>query len=68
MVVGQIVGVVKTFHVPQLEKIRMGEIAMDVVSPAMLYARTTIRRRRHITRLQFRQVSAAPSRVVMVGV
>ena len=52
MAVGQIVGVVKTFHVPQLEKIRMGEIAMDVVSPAMLYARTTIRRRRHITRLQ----------------
>ncbi len=39
---GQIVGVVKRFHVPQPEKIKMGVIAMDVVSLAMLCVRMTI--------------------------
>ena len=68
MAVGQIVGVAKTSHVPQLEKIKMGEIAMDAASLVMSYVKMTIHRRRHITRLQFRQVSAAPSRVVMAGV
>ena len=66
--VGQIVGVAKTSHVPQLEKTRMDEIAVDVVFLVMSSVKMTIHRRRHITRLQFRQVSAAPSRVVMAGV
>ena len=68
MVVGQIVGVAKTSHVPQLEKIKMGEIAMDAASLVMSYVKMTIHRRRHITRPQFRQVSVAPSLVVMAGV
>ena len=68
MVVGQIVGVAKTSHVPQLEKIKMGEIAMDAASLVMSNVKMTIHRRRHITRLQFRQVSAAHSLVVMAGV
>ena len=68
MGVGQIVGVAKKSHVPQLGKIRTGEIAMDAASLAMWYVKMTILRRRHITRLQFRQVSAAPSLVVMAGV
>ena len=68
MAVGQIVGGVKTFHVPQLEKIRMGEIAMDVVSPAMLYARTTIRRRHPITRPQLPRVLVVLYLAITVGV
>ena len=68
MVVGQIAGAAKRSHVPQLEKIRMGEIAMDAVSLVMSNVKMTIHRRRHITRLQFRQVSAALSLAVMAGV
>ena len=66
--VGQIVGVAKTSHVPQRGKIKMGETAMDAAFLAMLCVKMTIHRRLHITRLQSRQVSAAPSLVVMDGV
>ena len=68
MAVGQIVGVAKTFHVPQLEKIRMGEIAMDVVSPAMLSVRRIPRHRHHITLPQSQRASVALYLVITVGV
>ena len=68
MAVGQIVGVAKKSHVPQLGKIKTGEIVMGAASLVMSYVKMTIHRRRHITRLQFRQVSAAPSLAVMAGV
>ena len=68
MGVGRIVGAAKTSHVPQLEKIKMGEIAMGAASLVMSSVKMTIHRRRHITRLQYRQVLVAPSLVVMAGV
>ena len=68
MVVGQIVGVARTFHVRRQEKTRMDEIAVDVVFLVMSSVKMTIHRRRHITGLQFRRVSAAPSLVAMAGV
>ena len=52
MVVGQIVGVARTFHVRRQEKTRMDEIAVDVVFLVMSSARMTTHHRRHITRLQ----------------
>ena len=68
MVVGQIVGAAKTSHVPQLEKIKMGEIAMDAASLAMSYVKMTIPRRRHITRLQLPRVLVVLYLAITVGV
>ena len=65
--VGQTVGGVKIFHVPQLGKIKMDEIAMDAASLVMLYVKRTIHRR-HITRPQLPQMSTVPDGVLTVGV
>ena len=68
MVAGQIVGVARTFHVRRQEKIRMDEIAVDVVFLAMSCARMTIHRRHHITHLQLPRVLVVLYLAITVGV
>jgi hypothetical protein len=68
VVVGQIVGVARKSHVPQLGKIKMGEIAMDAASLAMSYVRRTIHHLRPINRPQSAAMLRVLRGVVMVGV
>jgi hypothetical protein len=67
VVVGPAAGI-SMFPVLPQEETRTAEAVRGVVSPVMLCVNLRIPRRRHITRLQFRQALAALNLGVMVGV